>query len=57
MKELLSAYYDDELSSDKRTTVAKHLEGCNDCAHELEEFRCLSAMACYVTGPGYYRWE
>ncbi len=44
LKELLSAYYDDELLSDKRTAVAEHLAGCHDCAGELQEFGLLSAM-------------
>lgn len=51
MKELLSAYYDDELSTDKRTAVADHLAGCDDCAHELGVFRNLSAMAERLSHP------
>ncbi|MEO8498748.1 MAG: zf-HC2 domain-containing protein [Planctomycetota bacterium] len=51
VKELLSAYYDDELSSDKRTAVANHLAGCDDCVHELEIFRNLSALADGLTHP------
>jgi hypothetical protein len=51
VKELLSAYYDDELSSDERTAVAEHLAGCQDCARELNGFRGLSAMAEGLTHP------
>lgn len=51
MKELLSAYYDDELSSDKRTTVADHLAECDDCARELDVFRSLSAMTEGLSHP------
>ncbi len=45
VKQLLSAYYDDELSSGQRTAVAEHLAGCDDCARELEGFRNLSTLA------------
>jgi hypothetical protein len=51
VKELLSAYYDDELSSDKRTALAEHLAGCDDCTHQLRGFRRLSAMANRLTHP------
>jgi anti-sigma factor RsiW len=44
VKQLLSAYYDDELSSGQRTAVAEHLSGCADCSRELEGFHSLSAM-------------
>ncbi len=51
VKELLSAYHDDELPSDKRAAVAQHLEGCEPCAQELEGFRSLSAIAESLTHP------
>lgn len=51
VKELLSAYYDDELSSVKRTAVAEHLAGCFACAHELEGFRSLSVLAEGLASP------
>lgn len=51
VKELLSAYHDDELSSDTRTAVAEHLAGCEDCARELEGFRSLSIMAERLAQP------
>ena len=51
VKELLSAYYDDELTSGQRTAVAEHLAGCDECAHELEGFRRLSALAERLAQP------
>lgn len=51
VKELLSAYYDHELSSAKRTAVADHLAGCSDCAQLLEGFRELSALAAGLAQP------
>ena len=51
VKQLLSAYYDDELSSEKRASVDEHLSGCNDCTRELESFRNLSAMADRLSHP------
>lgn len=50
-KELLSAYYDGELSSSERTAVANHVAACEDCAHILEGFRRLSTMAEVLTQP------
>jgi hypothetical protein len=51
VKELLSAYYDDELPSNQRIAVAEHLAGCGECARELEGFRRLSALAEGLTQP------
>ena len=51
VKELLSAYYDDELTSGQRTAVAEHLACCDECAHELEGFRRLSALAERLAQP------
>lgn len=51
MKELLSAYFDGELSAEKRPQVAKHLATCRECSRELEEFRGLSVMAEGLTHP------
>ena len=43
--DLLSAYYDGELPSEIRATVAEHLSNCSDCTRELERFGSLSAMS------------
>jgi len=51
VKNLLSAYCDDELSSVKRTAVADHLAGCDDCARELAGFQSLSTLAAGMTHP------
>lgn len=45
VKELLSAYFDDELVSEKRTAVSEHLAGCDECSSELAGFERLSDMA------------
>jgi hypothetical protein len=45
VKEFLSAYYDDELSSDMRAALAEHLAACGECTHQLQGFRSLSALA------------
>lgn len=45
VKEHLSAYLDDELSSDNRAALAEHLATCDECTHQLQGFRSLSAMA------------
>ena len=41
-KDLLSAYFDDELEVDARATVDRHLAGCEDCRQELDALRRLS---------------
>ncbi len=45
IKDLLSAYYDNELVGESRITVRAHLEQCEDCAIELSAFRNLSSLA------------
>lgn len=45
VQELLSAYFDGELSAETRAKVTEHLARCGDCARELEEFRGLSVLA------------
>lgn len=44
VKELLSDYYDAELSSDERERVAAHLSNCPDCSDELACYGELSGM-------------
>ena len=51
VKSLLSAYYDDELSSDERPAVAHHLANCHECSRELEGFHSLSTMAGRLDHP------
>jgi hypothetical protein len=45
VKNLLSAFYDDELAADEQTAVAGHLGACADCARELAGFQSLSVLA------------
>lgn len=45
VKELLSAYVDDELAANERTAVCEHVERCADCAQEIARFRALSTLA------------
>ncbi len=51
VKELLSAFFDDELSGDERANVGSHVEACPSCAKELGEFRDLSVLS-RRTSPG-----
>ncbi len=51
VKSFLSAYFDDELSSDERSAVAHHLANCHECSRELEGFHNLSAMAGRLAHP------
>jgi len=44
VKELLSDYYDAELSSDERERVDVHVSNCPDCSDELARFGELSGM-------------
>ncbi|HRX80685.1 MAG TPA: zf-HC2 domain-containing protein, partial [Pirellulaceae bacterium] len=59
MKELLSAYFDDELASEKRTAVSEHLAGCDKCSTELAGFERLSDMArgLYTPMPPPQMWS
>ena len=45
IQELLSAYYDGELSSDIRADVAAHVHGCAECSGRVTAFAQLSAAA------------
>lgn len=51
VKDLLSAYYDQELSPEVKAEVAQHLAGCDECAAELADFGELSAMAQNLSHP------
>jgi len=48
---LLSAYHDDELPAEVRTSVAEHVRGCPCCGDELAVFGELSAMARGLDDP------
>lgn len=50
-QELLSAYYDGELSPGLRSSVAEHLPVCSQCMEELDIFRELSVMAKRLADP------
>lgn len=45
VKELLSAYFDGELSAERHLQVRRHVEGCPECLHELDGFGRLSQLA------------
>ncbi len=51
VQKLLSAYYDDELSVDVRSSVAEHVQSCSDCSAELGVFQSLSGMAKGLDDP------
>lgn len=50
-QELLSAYHDNELSAEVRSSVAEHVEGCSRCGEGLAVFERLSAMAGGLEDP------
>jgi len=51
IQNLLSAYYDDELSADLRENVDAHLNECNDCQPELASFGSLSSLTVALDKP------
>jgi len=51
IQNLLSAYYDDELSAELRANVDTHLEKCSDCATELGGFEKLRSLAAQRDTP------
>ena len=50
-RELLSAYFDNELPYETRLRVAEHLKKCSACTSELDSFRKLSTMADGLPSP------
>ncbi len=50
-QDLLSAFYDDELSVDVRAAVAEHLQGCQSCARALTEYEQLSGAFSGAAAP------
>ena len=51
VQKLISAYYDDELSVDVRSSVAEHVQNCSDCGRELGVFQSLSGMVKGLDDP------
>lgn len=49
--DLLSAYYDGELSTDKARSVSVHVSGCAVCAAELETLHKLSDLTTRLDQP------
>ena len=49
--DLLSAYYDGELSTDKADSVSVHVSGCAVCAAELETLHKLSDLTARLDQP------
>lgn len=50
-QELLSPYYDGELTADERETVGRHLRDCAQCSVDLTNFQKLSALAAQTCVP------
>jgi len=50
-QELLSAYHDEELSGEVRTSAAEHIQSCPRCGEELAVFGEISAMAKGLDDP------
>lgn len=44
IKPLISAYFDDELSSGENDLVRSHIDSCPECADELENIKNLSGI-------------
>jgi hypothetical protein len=50
-KDLLSTYYDNELSVEMRTSVDAHVGECPECKTELESFKSLSSLTAGLDQP------
>lgn len=50
-RNLLSAYFDGELSSEVAATVTEHLAGCAECRQSVEAMRELSELAAHLPEP------
>ena len=48
-EELLTGYFDNELSEKERMKVEKHLSRCRKCRHELEAFKKIDAYVKMAT--------
>lgn len=51
VQELLSAYFDDQLLGDARSSVARHLQICSRCGEELAVFGQMSTLAGALDEP------
>ncbi|MFT5303668.1 MAG: anti-sigma factor RsiW [Mariniblastus sp.] len=51
IQNLISAYYDDELSAELGANVDAHLQNCSSCAAELAGFKHLSSLAAGLGTP------
>ena len=43
-RKLISSYIDGELNEDKRSLLESHLNGCRECARELEELQKIHML-------------
>jgi len=44
-RDLLSAFYDEELAPAQRDAVSSHVQHCPDCTRVLDDMRSLSELA------------
>jgi hypothetical protein len=51
VRELMSAYYDQELSPDSEADMREHLNHCPECAQQLAAFADLSKLAANMRQP------
>jgi hypothetical protein len=51
VRELLSAFYDRELTADQSSEVRAHVDGCPECARRLAEFEELSHLTAHLRDP------
>jgi hypothetical protein len=51
VRDLLSAFYDRELPTDREAQVREHVEQCPDCARRLVEFGQLSQLTTRLRNP------
>lgn len=59
VKNLLSAYFDGELSVELHEKVRQHIDGCSDCRKELDGFDRLSqfASSAMISPPSAELWK
>jgi len=50
-QEVLSSYYDDEISDEMRSSLAEHVDSCRHCGEELSVFPKLSALVRDLDDP------
>lgn len=50
VREMISAYFDHELSGDLKNNVDQHLGECSECRHILEEYRSVSHTIKHLEG-------